>query len=354
MFSSGYIEARSRLRRAADRHALRVSEYRHPQPGPDGQSLTTDVVHIGPRDASTVVVVNSGTHGVEGFLGSAVQQRILDRSLWSRAPNDVRWVLIHALNPWGYAWLRRVTEDNVDLNRNFIDFGGALPANEEYAALADALAPADLDPSTLMKADQVLWGFAERIGQPKLQEIITRGQYDHPDGLYFGGQRPSWSAETFRQILRNELSNATRVFLVDVHTGLGSYGAAEIIVEFPRNSGVYERAKQIWGDRVRSTVDGESLSPHLSGAIDHCLVDRLPDAVVTPVALEVGTRSPLQVLQALRSDNWLHTRGDPRGPTATQIKEQIRDAFYPDEDTWRERVMGFGARALDDLLDVLA
>lgn len=111
--------------------------------------------------------------------------------------------------------------------------------------------------------------------------------------------------------------------MIDVHTGLGSYGAAEIIVVFPRTSGIYERAKRIWGERVRSTVDGESLSPHLSGAIDHCVVDDLPDTVVTPVALEVGTRSPLQVLQALRSDNWLHTRGDPRCAQAIAIKEQI-------------------------------
>lgn len=56
-----------------------------------------------------------------------------------------------------------------------------------YTEIANALAPRDLDPSTLMKADQTLWGVAERVGQPKLQEIITRGQYNHPDGLYFGG-----------------------------------------------------------------------------------------------------------------------------------------------------------------------
>ncbi|MEL6339334.1 MAG: M14 family metallopeptidase [Myxococcota bacterium] len=353
IFSDGYVEARARLLGQIDRFGLGWSRLAHPDPGPDGEELTTDVVQIGPRDASTAIVVVSGTHGVEGFLGSALQQHILEDQLWNRTPYDVRWVLIHAINPWGYAWLRRVTEDNVDLNRNFVDFDD-LPDNDEYTRLADALAPDDLHPSTLLKADETLWAFAEAQGQVRLQEIITRGQYDHPMGLYYGGQEASWSQTTFRSIVEHELSHASRVYLVDVHTGLGAYGASEIIVESPRASAIYQRAQRIWNGRVRSSVDGESLSPKLSGAIDHAVVRLLPHAEVTPVALEVGTRSPLQVLQALRADNWLHTRGDPKGRAAAAIKEQIRDAFYPDEGTWKERALAFASDTLDDLLKTLA
>lgn len=332
---------------------LRGFSLSHPELGPEGESLATDVITVGPADASTVVLVVSGTHGVEGFLGSALQQRILNERVWNRASRDVRWVLVHALNPWGYAWLRRVTEDNIDLNRNFVDFAGPLPENDAYSEVAESLAPKDLAPSTLMKADQHLWGLADRLGQPRLQAIITRGQYAHPDGLYFGGHAPCWAAKTFRELVERELTVAQRVVMLDVHTGLGSYGAAEVIVESGRTSAVYRRARRIWGDRVRSTVDGESLSAALSGAIDHALVKWLPHAEVTPVALEVGTRSPLQVLQALRADNWLHTRGDPRGRHATAIKEQIRDAFYPDEDRWRSRVMDFGWSVMEELLEAL-
>ncbi len=353
VFASGYTEARRRIVETADRLALRSFTFEHPEPGPEGEALHTDVLAVGPADASTVVVIVSATHGVEGFLGSALQQRILNERLWNRA-NDVRWVLVHALNPWGYAWLRRVTENNVDLNRNFVDFEGPLPDNDEYGEIASSLAPPDLNPSTLLKADEQLWAMAERLGHPTLQAVITRGQYVHPEGLYFGGHAPCWSAKTFRLIVERELSVAQRVVMIDVHTGLGAYGATEVIVESSRESAVYRRARRIWGDRVRSTVDGESLSPALAGAIDHALVDWLPHAEVTPVALEVGTRSPLQLLQALRADNWLHTRGNPRGRHATAIKEQIRDAFYPDEESWRGRVMDFGWSVLDELLTELA
>ena len=48
---------------------------------------------------------------------------------------------IHALNPYGFSWWRRTTHENVDLNRNFRDFGAPLPRNEAYDEIADLLVP---------------------------------------------------------------------------------------------------------------------------------------------------------------------------------------------------------------------
>ena len=97
------------------------------------------------------VIHSSGTHGVEGYLGSAVQIRFL-RELLLRNNNDciddddvrpsppssisqasspslafpptekVRKVLlIHLVNPYGMRHHRRTNENNVDLNRNVLD-----------------------------------------------------------------------------------------------------------------------------------------------------------------------------------------------------------------------------------------
>jgi len=35
------------------------------------------------------------------------------------------------------------------------------------------------------------------------------------------------------------------------------------------------------------------------------------------------------------ADNWLHLRGDVFSPLGQAIKAQIRAAFYPDNDDWR-------------------
>ena len=81
-----------------------------------------DVATVGSLVPERAVVVTSGIHGVEGFAGSAVQTEWLRRLGQGKAavPDRVRLVFAHALNPYGFAWIRRANECNVDLNRNFL------------------------------------------------------------------------------------------------------------------------------------------------------------------------------------------------------------------------------------------
>jgi hypothetical protein len=67
-----------------------------------------------------------------------------------------------------------------------------------------------------------------------------------------------------------------------------------------------------------------------------------PDATVTGVALEYGTRPLTEVMQALRADHWLHRH--PEAPAAQRqaIGRQMRDAFYVDTDEWRRQVVAQG------------
>ena len=76
--------------------------------------MTIDVASSATEDADNVLVISSGLHGVEGFFGSAVQTMVLERWASSASP-PVRCVLLHALNPYGFAWIRRPDENNEDL-----------------------------------------------------------------------------------------------------------------------------------------------------------------------------------------------------------------------------------------------
>ncbi len=149
-----YVEARGRFRDAAAAAGARLQQYEHPLTGPAGESLATDVATLGSPDAATRLLVISGTHGVEGFAGSMCQTRWLTEGV--AVPDDVAIVLVHAINPYGFAWIRRVNEDNVDLNRNCIDFSAALPENSGYDALAPALVPPTWDPDTQQATASVL------------------------------------------------------------------------------------------------------------------------------------------------------------------------------------------------------
>ena len=110
-------------------------------------------------------------------------------------------LLIHALNPHGFAWLRCGNEDNVDLNRNGLDFRGPLPEYPAYDALHEALLPADWDGLARQRADAVLEAFILDQGMSAFQAVLQQGQYGHPTGLFYGGRRTSWSLTTLGRIL---------------------------------------------------------------------------------------------------------------------------------------------------------
>ena len=140
-FSATYPEARTKFIAAALRAGGTLETISHPERGPDGGSLSTDVAWFGPRDAECVLVTVSATHGVEGFAGSGAQVDWLERGEAGRLPPGVAALVIHAINPYGFAWLRRVTHENVDLNRNWVDFGQPLPENRGYDELVEAICP---------------------------------------------------------------------------------------------------------------------------------------------------------------------------------------------------------------------
>ena len=82
----------------------------------------------------------------------------------------LRQVFVHALNPYGFAWDRRVTEDNVDLNRNFVDRTAPPPDNAHYALLAEAIAPASLDDEATEAASRALRNYAKEHGAFAMQD----------------------------------------------------------------------------------------------------------------------------------------------------------------------------------------
>jgi hypothetical protein len=141
-FSRDWAEARAKFVDAARRAGAAHRAWPHPLKGPGGEALCTDTAWLGPRDASRVLVVIAGTHGVEGFCGSGPMIGLLRGDAALGLPPDTGVLLIHGINPHGWAWLRRVTEENVDLNRNWVDFDAPRPANPGYAALHAHLVPA--------------------------------------------------------------------------------------------------------------------------------------------------------------------------------------------------------------------
>jgi len=339
LFSNSYAQARARFCDAAGRRGLAVESTLLDLPGADGEQLAVDVVRDGPADASRLLIVISGVHGVEGYCGSAVQTGLLELGAPKRlidAPVAETAVLhIHAVNPWGFSHSRRVTQENVDLNRNCIDFGAPLPVNAGYGEIHDLLLPEAWPPTPQDEA--ALATFAARVGPKGLQRAMSLGQYTYADGMFFGGQAPTWSNETLRTILRRHARQCRQIASIDIHTGLGPFGHGERIFASPdQDAPILERAQCWWGE-LTSVHTGTSSSVPMTGPVQFAQFDECPQAEHTNICLEFGTWPREQVQQALRAEHWTWRRGADTTRTAL-ARAALKAAFYPDDAAWKASI----------------
>jgi len=339
-FGVDYQDARAKFLEAATEAGAWLEAIAHPERGPDGGELFTDVSWIGPRSAEAVLVMLSATHGVEGFCGSGAQVDWLHREEYRRLPPATATLMVHAINPYGFAWLRRVTHENVDLNRNWVDFETPRSGNPGYDALAEEICPAEWTAETQARTAQALETYGADHGAAALQQALSGGQYNHPRGIYFGGSGPTWSRRTQSEIFDHHLGSARRIAIIDYHTGLGPWGYGEqIVVERP-DSATFRRAAAWYGVALTSPSANESSSVAVVGDGLSFAPRLLPNAEVTAMALEFGIKPIMTMLNALRADAWLHAYGDPLSPEGRAIKAELRAAFFDESDEWKGMVVG--------------
>ncbi len=338
-FAADYAEAREKFLAAARIAGAATRAYPNPLKGPKGESLSTDVAFLGDRKAPRVLALLSATHGVEGFCGSGAQANLLSSGLLDSRAKDTAILLVHAVNCHGFAWIRRTTEENVDLNRNWVDFSRSLPENKAYDEIADALVPAALSGPAFEAAEAKLKAWRKANGDTAFANAVSEGQYKHDKGLFFGGTGPTWARRTLETILKEWAGHASQVAVIDYHTGLGPFGYGEPICDHEPGSAATNRMRAWLGDSVTEPRLGTSSSNVKAGTGPAGFEAALPKSAVTYIALEYGTYSRDRGRKALRDDAWLHAFGDPTGPDAPRIKAQIRKQFYPDTDDWREAIV---------------
>jgi hypothetical protein len=193
---------------------------------------------------------------------------------------------------------------------------------------------------------------------PALQAATSRGQYEFADGLFFGGQAPSWSNQALREVLRAHGRRAARAAWIDFHTGLGPTGVGERIHAGADDAQAIARARSWWGGDGRTPVtsifDGSSTSAFLTGLMAYAAYEECPQAEWTQLALEYGTVPLMETIDALRGDQWLQSHPDAPQELARQIKQRIRDAFYTDTDAWKTAVLAQAREAMTQAVGGLA
>lgn len=258
-FSTTYASARSKFVETAQAAGARLSQYAHPSAaGEFGEALSINVARLGNRSADRQLPVISGTHGQEGYAGAAAQVGWLLSSEASPVLKDVGVLLVHGLNPYGFSHGSRTTENNVDLNRNFVDHTRPYPENPGYETLHHALTPAVWSRESFDSVSRAEADLIEKEGADALFNALVAGQYSHPDGLLFGGNGREWSNVMLERILAEHFGHASKVAFIEWHTGIGDYGKPFFLSFNEPHSAELRQAALWWGGRIRcaSSRDG--------------------------------------------------------------------------------------------------
>lgn len=349
LFSTDYSQARTRFVeavRAVFPHASLVS-VPHPATGPSAEPLWLDHAWLGPADASRVLVTQSGVHGVEGLAGSAIQLDHLLNGDVSGLPADTAVLHIHAVNPHGFAWARRVNEDGVDLNRNFVDFAAPLPENPDYDTVAPLLVPQD--EASWEAADRKLADLERQWGSERFQKAASGGQYTDPAGPFYGGREPTWSRRQLEKLFSDlDLRSRAAIGVLDLHTGLGPFGYGELICDHPQGSAGVRTARRWYGDNVAEPALGTSSSVPKNGLIDYGWQDAFGDSVCF-VTLEFGSYNFENLMTVLRKDQAVFGRPGTAVDhgKSRAVRESMLGHFYPVSRSWQESVIFRSRQVLD-------
>ena len=339
-FSPDYLTARARFREAVKRAGGQVTPLELAAEGPNGEDLTIDVAWFGGDRPRCAFLHSSGVHGVEAFAGSAIQLQWLDEGR-PELPDGCAVVLVHVVNPYGMAWLRRFNEHGVDLNRNFLGPGEAYAgAPHGYAELDSFLNPPS-PPSWDLFFLWALW-LIGRVGIPTLKQTIAGGQYVNPKGLFFGGTSLEEGPRKLQRYVQDRLANVKHLVGVDVHTGLGRSGIDTLLVPTAdERSPQFRKMHETFGDRVSSPDPGRSQAYRVTGSYDTLYRRALPEADACCVVQEFGTYNVVRVLKALRAENRWHHYGD--GGIDHPTKMDLSEVFVPADQAWREAVLHRGS-----------
>lgn len=338
-----YSDAREHFHAACAKRGIECDEYPHYERGPGGERLATRVARIGPRNSSRVLILNSGTHGIEGLAGSMCIVAWLNR-LMAPLPEDTSVVLIHLINPWGTAWERRQTEGNIDLNRNFMDFDRPLPRNDAFEILRDALIP---DAVVAPGWSQALCDLAQSRcsrGEDAVTQAVFGGQYSDPKSVGFGGTAPTWSNLTFRNILARHTKGAQSVALIDFHTGLGPFGYGTLLSSDPPDSAGLALAKNWFEGPIAVLKEDRRDMPYdIQGDIGAAATQQLGGLRTVAITLEFGTFDVSEFMQLQIQDCWSHSHGSRGSQEERRLRHALRNFFFPPARDWRKSVE---ARAL--------
>ena len=349
-FSTTVTEADRQFADAARQAGARLETVPHPLSGPAGEPLQVSIARVGATPAAEVLLVLSGTHGIEGFAGAGIQTGILRNLTRFDLGDETALLLVHLINPWGMAWNRREDHENIDVFRNFLYCDDPVIPDPLYDAIDDLwdlahLADRSADENTALKAE-ALRRFG---GEARMIAAVRRGQHHRPRGMTYHGRAPCWSRRLLEAQLRRHLAGCRRLAVLDIHTGFGAYGEGLVMSYDPVGDPRHERIRRWTGGSIYVPGDDADIPPHDKSPYGF-IADWVAGVSVTAAILEFGTLDPDEHRDLFPANHHYHMYGNPMSEQGRRVGAQYRRYFYPEEPGWVESVWRRGAMVTGAML----
>ena len=342
-FSPDYNTARKRFLEQTSLKKIEVHNLYLDMSGPFGEELAIDIAWIGSKDPSHIILHTSGLHGVEGFAGSAIQLSLLKDKI--NLPKNTAVIFGHIINPFGMAWCRRVNEENVDLNRNFLikkeEYNGESSGYKELSSFLNPLTlPNKLEPFLFKSLYYII-----TKGFSNLKQAIAAGQYERPSGLFYGGKKIQRSIKLFSRHLEHllkPLNKLKSITAIDIHTGLGPSKRDTLFLNKNIDSKLLEVIKK-HSNRIKM-LNSDDVPYKFHGGFLNGLENKYQDLCFNSIYQEFGTIGPLKVLKKLKHENqWtFYKENDPIIQLNHWSRKQLLKAFNPENENWKMKILNRG------------
>ena len=367
VFFDEYSEVRWHLKETVEKlknQGIETEVYSHPINADDG--LYIDNIYLpSQKEQKNLVVLTTGVHGIEGYIGSVMLDVFWQEIYPDLDRNNTGVLVIANVNPYGMKYHRRYNENNVDLNRNFIldwkNFDTTV--NKDYPKVDKFLGPQK-------KMGNALWheaGFYASMvkevvanGADSISNALLGGQYEYPEGVYYGGAGDEKSTRYVKTVFEWTLdeSNYENVVHIDVHSG---YGPRYNMVIF---NSVYEtmneaETKALFGYDNVISYDSESFYATTGDTTDfyYRLKEQMGvDTALFSTCFEFGTIGDSFLDSIISMKYTIEENQNHWYPTTDKImneivKERYQELFYPTEMEWREKTVADFAKAAKGVLN---
>ncbi|MCD4674987.1 MAG: DUF2817 domain-containing protein [Desulfobacula sp.] len=358
-FQESYIDCRKRFLDEANKMKLIYKDVQISSMNIESRvdsDLTIDYCYVpAQKSFKRLLIITSGVHGIEGYTGSAVQQMFLKELVKENTLDDLGLLIIHGINPYGFKHKRRVTENNVDLNRNSsIDNTLFESVNKGYNDLNTFLNQRQKVNLTSfghfffqLNAVQKIFKYS----MTTLRQAVLQGQYRYEKGVYFGGKALEPSVKAVTPLIQQTAYQYDMVFNIDLHTGYGANGTMHLFPNPQKDEKKKAKIENIffgtqidWGDNDNFyTVTGDFAT--YVGAI-------IPEKYFLAMAFEFGTLDTQTTMGSIKAlhNVIIENQGVQFGYKSPRdekgVKSRYLESYYPSSEAWRSKAINDARQTL--------